>query len=707
MNSTLWPSAACANLKTMPNSLHPGHRSLRALLACLLLAMLAPFAQPAHALAGDEAVLQARDALRKKDKAALAFARLAVNQSRHPLAMWVEYWELQNRLAQAQQPELDSFAARWSNSYVEDRLRNDWLLELGRRRDWTNFRAEAPRFRMNDDREVSCYALLVQHQDGTDMPNLRTAARTAWLAQRDLDDGCALMARTLFDAKVLTPEDAWQAARLAVENNRPRAAKAAVALINPALGEAVTELLDNPVRYLQRRGLGSGAQGYELLLLALMRMAANDPDYAAGQLQAVASGNTAQRLPMVLQATAWAHVAKQAALKQQPAAAEQARQAWQLWDSASKPGLQPPWSEDLLAWHVRAALRQPPSDAQRWALVQRAIEAMPAAEQRDATWVYWKARATQARAGAGAEGDSARASAQTALESIATQQGFYAKLAAETLGLRAGLPAAPLPLAAAEREAARRLPGLARALQLIDLGLRSEGVREWNFTLRGMADRELLAAAQWACEREVWDRCINTSERTRAEIDIQQRFPLPYREQVLAKAQAAGLDPAVLYGLIRQESRFIADARSGVGAAGLMQLMPATARWTAKKIGVDYRAETVTDPQVNLQLGAAYLKRVLDDFGGSLAMAAAAYNAGPGRPRRWREGGATLEPAAWAECIPFNETRDYVKKVLSNSVDYAALLGDPAPTLKARLGAPIGPVGPLAPGAAGPDRELP
>ena len=147
---------------------------------------------------------------------------------------------------------------------MEDRLRNDWLLELGRRRDWTNFRAEVPRFRMNDDREVSCYALLVQHLDGaadrTTVPNLRATAHAAWLAQRDLDDGCALMARTLFEAKVLTPEDAWQAARLAVENNRPRAAKAAVALINPALADAATELLDNPVRYLQRRGTGAGAQ---------------------------------------------------------------------------------------------------------------------------------------------------------------------------------------------------------------------------------------------------------------------------------------------------------------------------------------------------------------------------------------------------------------------------------------------------------------
>ena len=242
-----------------------------------------------------------------------------------------------------------------------------------------------------------------------------------------------------------------------------------------------------------------------------------------------------------------------------------------------------------------------------------------------------------------------------------------------------------------------------RAQQLISLGLRSEGVREWNFTLRGMADRELLAAAQWACEREVWDRCINTSDRSKTEIDVAQRYPMPWRGALLNAARGSGLDTAVLYGLIRQESRFLTDARSHVGASGLMQLMPATARWTAKKIGLDFRPEMVNDRDVNLQLGAAYLKRVLDDFGGSLAMAAAAYNAGPGRPRRWREG-VTLEAAAWAETIPFNETRDYVKKVLSNSVTYAALLGAPAPTLKSRLGPSIGP---RDPGSAASDRDLP
>ena len=248
-----------------------------------------------------------------------------------------------------------------------------------------------------------------------------------------------------------------------------------------------------------------------------------------------------------------------------------------------------------------------------------------------------------------------------------------------------------------------RNPGLDRALLLIAIGLRAEGVREWNFSLRGMNDRELLAAAQMACDRQVWDRCINTSDRTRAEVDVEQRYPMPFREQVVARSGDIGLDPAYVYGLIRQESRFIMDARSTAGASGLMQLMPATAKWTAKKLGVAYSPALLTDRDANIKLGTSYLKLVLDDFAGSQALAAAAYNAGPGRPRRWREGPPT-EAAIWAENIPFGETRDYVKKVLSNATVYAALLNGAPPSLKLRLGPQIGP---REGNVAAPDKDLP
>ena len=169
------------------------------------------------------------------------------------------------------------------------------------------------------------------------------------------------------------------------------------------------------------------------------------------------------------------------------------------------------------------------------------------------------------------------------------------------------------------------------------------------------------------------------------------------------RANGIGLDPAYVYGLIRQESRFIMDARSHVGASGLMQVMPATAKWTAKKIGLTgFTPDQITDKETNVTIGTGYLKLVLDDFGGSMPMAAAAYNAGPSRPRRWRDG-PVLEGAIWAENVPFQETRDYVKKVLSNTTNYAAIITGKPQSLKARLGQ----VGPRSAAAPAENTELP
>ncbi len=637
------------------------------LLVALLLWLAAGLAaaQPAP----PDAVVEAADALHKKDAPRLALLRERTIAQRHPLAMWVDYWELGNRLAQSQPPELDAFYARWSGTYVEDRLRNDWLLELGKRQDWANFAREFPRFRMNDDREVSCYALLAEYQAAIDgkerAADFHARALDAWLAQRELDDGCHQLATTLAEARVFSPDDIWQKARSASEANRPKAVRAAAALAAPALQVQVARALDNPALYLNAGATVGTRANSEITALALVRMAGNDAEVAAAQLRE----RWQQRLPVDLVAWAWAQIGRQAALKLAPEATLYYANAW---SEAERASLAPAWSDEVLAWDARAALRVS-LGAERWRVVQRAIDHMSAAEQREPAWRYWRARAMRESAAPGAAGDRQLTQALAALNQLAGKLHFYGNLAAEDLDQPVPLPPLPAPLTADERAVASAHPGLARALQLIALGLRNEGVREWNFSLRGMNDHALRAAAELACEREVWDRCINTSERTRSEVDLAQRFPMPYRSEVVAKSAELGLDVAYVYGLIRQESRFIADARSSVGAQGLMQLMPATARWTARKIGLTFSAETITDRDVNLRIGTGYLKLVLDDFDGSQLMAAAAYNAGPNRSRRWREG-ALLEPAIWAENIPFNETRDYVKKVLSNATVYAALL---------------------------------
>ena len=674
------------NFKNLFNPVY--ERAVRAASLCAL--VLFATMPPVHAQGDDSVIVDAREAFRKKDGKRLAVLRAVAVNADHPLAMWVEYWELNARIGEVQQPEVDQFSARWSGSYVDDRFRNDWLLELGKRRDWVNFAVEYPRFRLNDDREVSCYAVLTDHLAGKDVTD---AARTAWFAQRDGDDGCALLATTLTDAKLFTPSDAWRRARVAIDASRPRAARQAVALVGPAATVSAGEIIDSPARYLARGAASSSRSASELTTLALMRMASNDPDAAAGLL----NDRWDRALPDDLAAWAWASVGKQAAMKLQPEAADHYLRAAQR---VAKAKGDIDWPDDTLAWKARAALRAD-GGKPRWQQVMQAINAMGATEQRDPAWVYWKARALIALAPDSQESESMRTLGREQMESIAGQLNFYAALAAEHLGQPVYLPPRPLPLTPAERDTATNNPGFVRALQLIGIGLRSEGVREWNYTLHGMSDRELLAAAQLACDREVWDRCINTSDRTRTEIDMEQRFPMPFRKDVVARAGEIGLDPAYVYGLIRQESRFVMDARSSVGASGLMQIMPATARWTAKKIGLPYTADSIADRDTNLRLGMSYLKLVLDDFGSSQALAAAAYNAGPNRPRKWRDG-PVLEPAIWAENVPFPETRDYVKKVLSNATYYAAQLGAQAPSLKARLGRAI------APGGPNPlDKELP
>lgn len=699
-------------------------------------------AVPFAAGSNDSLIVDAREAFRRKERPRLGALRAAALAAGHPLAMWADYWDANLRLAELRQADLDAFYARWPASYVEDRLRNDWLLELGRRRDWAGFAVDFPRFRMNDDREATCYALLTDHLLAG--KPVREPALAAWLAQRDADNGCALMAATLVDAGVLGAADAWRKARLSMDANRPAAARLAAALASPANAVALADVVDAPARFLTRNASARGRANAELATLALIRLATTtDGDAAAGLL----SERWERALPADLAAWAWAAVAKQSAMRLAPDAADlflRAERA-QAARSAAEAAAEAEWPDDTLAWKVRAALRANTGGG-RWQQVVQAVNAMSPAEQRDPAWVYWKARGLQALAGDSQEGDALRLQAREMLAGLADQAGaqavaaagsssgaapytvtdpaapsaaapvppatpapasvqlgFYAVLAADRIGRTPALPARPAALSTAERGAAQRDPGLARALLLIAIGLRNEGVREWNYSLRGMGDRELLAAAQLACEREVWDRCINTSDRTRVEIDMAQRFPTPFRKQVLARSKEIGLDPAYVYGLIRQESRFIMDARSGVGASGLMQIMPATARWTAQRIGLPYSPDQITDRDTNVLLGTSYLKLMLDDFGGSQALAAAAYNAGPGRPRRWREG-PPLEVAAWAENIPFGETRDYVKKVLSNATWYAALLAGEPVTLKSRAGRPIGPRDASAPP---PDRDLP
>jgi soluble lytic murein transglycosylase len=618
----------------------------------------------------------------------------------HPLEPWAAYWELKARLDEASHQEVRAFFNRYPATYQEDRLRNDWLLLLGQRRDWTTLADEHQHYRMRDDRELRCYFLTVELLEKGPQASASIAdeVRKNWMGMKEADDGCTLAADRLYFTKQFSALDIWRKARLMAEHNRPRTARNAVQIVSPSDASHVNDLLAKPLPFLNKQIAAPSKAKQELVVLALVKLATTDTDKAVDLLR----DKWRPYLTAEERHWVWGVIGRQSAMR--------------LDDEAlshfARVGNDKDLNDDMLGWKVRAALRA--GNTPKWPVVESTISHMSADARKDPTWVYWYARALLAHKKVTPQ---IQQEANALLESIAGVRGFYEQLALEELGRKVTTPARPPAPTAEELEAARRNPSLQRALYAIGMGLRSEGVREWNYATNlvdaqgkagMMNDRELLAAAQVACDNQVWDRCINTSERTRSAIDFEQRFPMPHKDAVIARSKTINLDPAYVYGLIRQESRFVTDARSHVGAAGLMQVMPATAKWTARKIGLNnFTPDQINDRDTNIAIGTGYLKLVLDSFEGSMPLAAGAYNAGPSRSRRWRapnDGtGPVLEGAIWAENVPFNETRDYVKKVLSNTTNYAALITGQPQSLKAKLGL----VGPRSVSAPAENLELP
>jgi soluble lytic murein transglycosylase len=269
---------------------------------------------------------------------------------------------------------------------------------------------------------------------------------------------------------------------------------------------------------------------------------------------------------------------------------------------------------------------------------------------------------------------------------LSREHHYYGQLAQEELGPVMQAPVSSIKTSSDDIAAMARQPGIARAVALYALGLRSEATQEWNWSIQNFSDPQLLAAAELARRMDWYDRAINTAERTRELHDFDLRFLAPYRELAQKAARENEIDEAWVFGLMRQESRFINVARSSVGASGLMQIMPATARWIAKQLGIKrFHPREMQDPAKNIQFGAYYLKHVQTSLDGSPVLATAAYNAGPSRAQRWRDT-QPMEAAVYIESIPFAETRDYVKKVMSNAMYYAARFGQPSVLLKERLG---------------------
>ncbi|MDP2805332.1 MAG: transglycosylase SLT domain-containing protein [Gallionellaceae bacterium] len=606
----------------------------------------------------DEDFLSAREAFQKGNAAQLE--RMISRLKNSPLEPYLTYYQLRLHWDGGDSPAIKQFLTRPVDSPVMSQFRNEWLKRLAMKQRWTEFAAEFPQA-INVDAELNCYA--IQQRAQTNEEAALIEAREKWFSGIGQPESCSTLFETALNKGVITEQDILNRTRLALENGNVTLAKQLAAKLPKKFEFPVGDLdkaSADPERFLSKRTPNKFSDGERVVVsFALQRLAKQLPQLAYSEWKKIASN-----FPEAEQRYFLGRLAFETARAQNPRALE--------WFKAAG---DTPLNELQLAWRTRAALR-----AQNWHEVWVSVTAMSPQQQQESAWRYWKARALKSF--------GRNNEAQTIFTELSREYNFYGQLASEELGTApaSGIVTARHQPSKEELNWMQALPAIQRTFALYRMELRTEASREWAWATRNFDDKKLLVAAELAQSNGMFDRSINAADRTAKLHDFNLRYPAPFRQDLQGNLREHGLEEAWVYGLMRQESRFATHAKSNVGAAGLMQIMPATAKWVARKMGMrDYRSALIHDTEVNLKLGTYYMKNVLSSFDNNAAIASAAYNAGPGRARHWR-GEIPLEGAIYAECIPFDETRDYVKKVMSNTVYYSKLFGQPSVSLKQRLG---------------------
>jgi len=635
-------------------------------LSALFVLFLASIA-PVMAMDTDDMFNNAREAYGTRNDFALSNYTQQMQAQGYILAPYANYWLMLLRLNTADNPTVQAFLARYADLPFTDRLRGEWLKILAKRGDWQTFATEYPNFQ-RDDIAVTCYALDYQAQNGD--ASALTKGLAIWRSATEQPANCASLFDRMQAAKVLTADELWARFRLAMQAGKTPLANT-IALRAPGIDAASLKSIDsvikNPQKFLEKKsGSFKTPYGRELNLYALDKLARTQPTVALDQWQKLQT-NFGQEERSYF----WGRFGLHAARRHDPGAYE--------WLSrAQKDTL----DSEQMAWKARSALR-----ARNWSAVLQTVADMPKSQQDELVWRYWKARALKEKGEIPA--------ANTILVPLSREPSYYGILAMEELGeVITGLPSS-YKASEDEVKTVASMPGIQRAIELQKFDMRWEAKIEWQQATRDFDDRQKIAAAELAIRQGWYDLGINTADKTNFVHDYALRYPTPYLDKVRISARDQALDEAWIYGLTRQESRFMHYAKSGVGASGLMQLMPATANWIAKRLGwSSYNNSMIHEMDTNIQMGTYYMRYVLDSMGDQTLMATAAYNAGPSRAKRWADE-KPMEGAIYAETIPFSETRNYVQKVMGNAYFYAQRLGTKVQTLKQRLGVIAGTGGTL------------
>jgi soluble lytic murein transglycosylase len=595
-----------------------------------------------------QAFVDAKEALRhdRLDE----FGKLSAQLSDYPLYPYLRYEYLRPRLGRVEPREIKLFLARYADTPLAPRLRRAWLYSLANRQQWLQYLAA---YHETSSTRLRCHYANAKLQTGR-TEGLWDLTRELWLVGKSQPDACDPVFEAWHRSGKMTRDDVVERIALAMDKRR----MGLVHYLARFLPAADRKWIDRgrkmharPERELAKLKSEPAQAEWAARLFAygVRRIASRDPVKADRIWNARRSEFELTEKQVARTGRA---IALNLAFARHPMAAKRLAQ---LGQSVS--------DDAVRHWRVRAALWQ-----EDWKEVLAALDALPKQEQSEAEWTYWRARAL------GALGDDEQAKAS--LASAARCRCYYGFLAAEHAGLPPAIDTAPIQVDDKALAQMASTPAMVRARELLALELDRDARREWWWATRSMGQGQLRIAAKLADTWGWHDRAILTLGRTDSLDDLELRFPTPYVQQVKQAAAKRELDTAFVYSVMRQESAFNARARSHAGALGLMQLMPATARRTARYISrpAPRTAELLT-PERNIQLGTAHLRQLLDEYDGNLVYTMAAYNAGPHRVSRWRPKHRAVPADIWVESMPFRETRNYVKRILAYIRIYQWRLG--------------------------------
>jgi len=576
--------------------------------------------------------------------------RISDSLRAYPLFTYLQAAQLQQALTNpatlaATDERIETFLATHGNEPVTRDIRRSWLSTLAQRQQWGRFLAHYSDVIADDALRCQSFRARIDLQR-TD--NLTADVAKQWLTPRTLRE-CEQAFAWLRAQNALTPQLIEARARGALENNNIAFAKQIIAMLPAERAARLSQwaaLLERPRSIDQYIATPAKSIEPAALLAGWKRLARTDRDGA------IARFNT------LVRARNW--TAREAS----PYALALALPlSWDRRPEALKYfALVDPVDFDEIAfeWRARAALW-----AKDWSLASRTIASMPDTQRELARWRYWSARA--------AEIDNTPELARQLYRSVLLDDNYYSAMAAARLGEGIVPRLEQLPLDRTQLRELGQLPEFVRARELQWSGLRSQANHEWSRGYESLSEGARSQAIHLAADWGWYDQAVATATQQRVFNDYNLLYPRPYDREVHGAARLTALDPKLIYGVLRQESLYRADAVSSAGARGLLQLLPETAQSTARLWKQPRPSrDDLLKPQVNVPLGAAQLRILLDRFGGQTPVALAGYNAGPNAAARWLPA-ESIESDIWIENIPYNETRTYVQRVLWHSLVFAWL----------------------------------